>query len=488
MCAVMSRLYVGSFRNIVHPNEGIPPNRTLPTRADYGRLAFFYFDDHFWNRTADHGGGSNPQSSAEYESFTIFANCLILFQNIIPIAIFISVDVAKIFYQSYMIRVDEEMYDAETEQYALPRSWNLCDDLGQIEYVFSDKTGTLTSNDMVFRKCTINGVVYGDSYISEALVGARIKAASSAAREKDLLDQKLLDRAQEEICMRETMDSLFNTQFVSKNGMLPFVDSTLHKHVVEGLDVVNNTKDNDEAGAEVDYSDYSIPGSKIANQSTAIIEFFTLLAVCHTVLLDDPVSEDCPSPSIKYKAQSPDEAALVSAAKDVGFTFLKREDNRVTVDILGTQKVFYILHVLEFNSDRKRMSVIVRKEGDEQVVLLCKGADTVVFERLHSNNDASLLRMTEQHLETFANDGLRTLCLAYKIISDSEYIPWAKQYKEVQLLVDNREEELDRLASGIENGFSLMGATAIEDKLQEGVPESIETLAKAGIKLWVLTV
>ncbi|KAJ3170240.1 hypothetical protein HDU88_008867 [Geranomyces variabilis] len=395
-------------------------------------------------------GGPAAKSDFETPSYTAFVTfflCMIIFQAIIPIALVISVELAKLF-QSAMIHFDEDMYDPESERHATPQAWNLCDDLGQIEYIFSDKTGTLTCNMMEFRKCTINGASYGGTFVSEAAMGA-------AEREGRVVDEDEANarRAEVEKEMREGMKQLGGDRYAAEQ--LSFVDAELVQHLRD-----NNV------------------------QSRRIREFFTLLAVCHTVLVEKP---DQSNPdALEYKAQSPDEAALVAAARDVGFAFLERNDNRVTVDVMGQRRTYTILHVLEFNSDRKRMSVIIqRPEGD--MILLCKGADSIIYDRLSKDNDQDLMDVTSQHLESFANEGLRTLCLSYRPISHEQYVKWERKYRAAQALIENRDEETDAVAETIERDLILMGATAIEDKLQEGVPETIALLAKAGIKIWVLT-
>jgi phospholipid-translocating ATPase len=272
--------------------------------------------------------------------------------------------------------------------------------------------------------------------------------------------------------MRELMAASFDTKYISKEK-LTFVDHRMHRHLTEGMTQANIS------GLPTSRTNMSgRPG-----QAASIIEFFTLLAVCHTVLVDTGDSNQ-----IKYKSQSPDEEALVDAAKNNGFTFLRRIDNQVEVDIMGQTKKFTILNALEFNSDRKRMSVIVRKEDEDNVVLLCKGADSVIAQRLRSDTDQKLFETTFSHLEAFARDGLRTLCLAYRIIPKDVYEPWAKKYSEAQNLITDRDAQVDAIANLIETDLTLMGATAIEDKLQQGVPECIATLGRAGIKIWVLTV
>ncbi|KAJ3235827.1 hypothetical protein HDU81_011406 [Chytriomyces hyalinus] len=385
-----------------------------------------------------------------YAAFIAFFSCLIIFQNIVPISLYISVDVSKTV-QSLFINMDLDLYDDETGKFAGPRSWNLSDDLGQIEYIFSDKTGTLTCNMMEFRKCSINGVVYGGSYKAapELSNGQSINTKDNTMQEA----RKVM-----ETDMRNELSRLFDTKYLSEN--LSFVDTVLPRHLQEN-----------------------------GEQARKIREFFTLLAVCHTVLVEKPDGDEKPN-HIEYRAQSPDEAALVAAARDVGFAFLKRQDDFAEIDLMGASRTYKIMNILEFNSDRKRMSVII-KRPEGQLVLLVKGADSVIFERLAKTEDGdpdnTLQSATAKHLEAFANQGLRTLCLAYKIIPNYEYEAWEEKYRAAQNSVHHREKNVDAAAELIERDLTLMGATAIEDRLQDGVPETIATLSKAGIKIWVLT-
>uniref|UniRef100_A0A2N9EC35 Phospholipid-transporting ATPase n=1 Tax=Fagus sylvatica TaxID=28930 RepID=A0A2N9EC35_FAGSY len=212
------------------------------------------------------------------------------------------------------------------------------------------------------------------------------------------------------------------------------------------------------------------------------------LAICHTVL---PEGDDSPE-KVTYQAASPDEAALVTAAKNFGFFFYRRTPTMICVRESHVEKIgkiqdvsYEILNVLEFNSTRKRQSVVCRYL-DGRLVLYCKGADTVIFERLADvNND--LKRVTREHLEQFGSAGLRTLCLAYRDLSPAMYESWNEKFMQAKSSLRDREKKLDEVAELIEKDLILIGSTAIEDKLQEGVPTCIETLSRAGIKIWVLT-
>ncbi|XP_071524066.1 probable phospholipid-transporting ATPase IA [Panulirus ornatus] len=211
-------------------------------------------------------------------------------------------------------------------------------------------------------------------------------------------------------------------------------------------------------------------------------QFLTMLAVCHTVIPDRDESRG--DGSIIYHAASPDERALVEGARELGFVFETRTPEYAIVDVLGTKEKFEVLNVLEFTSARKRMSVIV-KTPQGQIKLYCKGADTVICERLGDNQQ--FRDLTVRHLEEFAGEGLRTLCYAVADISPEFYEEWKNTFYKASTALQFRERKLEDAAQLIENNLTLLGATAIEDKLQDEVPETIAALLKAGIHVWVLT-
>ncbi|XP_034652198.1 probable phospholipid-transporting ATPase IA isoform X2 [Drosophila subobscura] len=210
-----------------------------------------------------------------------------------------------------------------------------------------------------------------------------------------------------------------------------------------------------------------------------IEEFLVLLSVCHTVI---PERGD---EGIIYHAASPDERALVEGAHFFGYVFDTRTPEYVEINALGQRRRYQVLNVLEFTSARKRMSLIVRTpEG--KIKLFCKGADSVIYERL-SAHDRQYRDRTLQHLEEFASEGLRTLCLAVADIQPDVYEEWRNTYHKAATALQYRERKLEDAADLIEINLRLLGATAIEDRLQDGVPETIAALLDAGIFIWVLT-
>ncbi|EOY00260.1 Aminophospholipid ATPase isoform 2 [Theobroma cacao] len=358
---------------------------------------------------------------------------LTLYSTIIPISLYVSIEMIKFIQSTQFINKDLNMYHAETDTPALARTSNLNEELGQVEYIFSDKTGTLTRNLMEFFKCSIGGEIYG-------------------------------------------------------TGMTEIERGVAERKGIKIQEVQTSTNSIHEKGFNFDDVRLMRGAWRNEHNPDACKEFFRCLAICHTVL---PEGDESPE-KIKYQAASPDEAALVLAAKNFGFFFYRRTPTMIYVreshvERMGKiQDVSYeILNVLEFNSTRKRQSVVCRYP-DGRLVLYCKGADTVIYERLVGGGD-DLKKVTREHLEQFGSAGLRTLCLAYKDLAPDMYESWNEKFIQAKSSLRDREKKLDEVAELIEKDLVLIGATAIEDKLQEGVPNCIETLSRAGIKIWVLT-
>ncbi|KAK0474295.1 phospholipid-translocating ATPase [Armillaria luteobubalina] len=339
---------------------------------------------------------------------------------------------------------------SKTNQPTLARSWNLSDDLGQIEYIFSDKTGTLTQNTMTFRSCSIGGNIYVGDILEVPLVAT------------------LADRAASVEEPSATATELTPTPV--KTVKTHFHCEPLEKDIAAALQ--------------------SSSTSANAAHAQALNGFFLVLALCHAVL----TSIDCDTGNTEYKAQSPDEAALVRAAAEVGYVFCGRDREVLTLQTplsTGPNNVerYELLNMLEFTSAQKRMSVVVRRldDADGTLFLLTKGADNVIFERLLESEDKELREVTEMHLSEFASRGLRTLVLAYKVIDKDEHAAWSERYHEATMAIDNREALIEIVSDKLEHDLRLLGATAIKDSLQDGVPETIADLKRAGIKVWVAT-
>ncbi|CAL8308809.1 unnamed protein product [Lota lota] len=216
-----------------------------------------------------------------------------------------------------------------------------------------------------------------------------------------------------------------------------------------------------------------------AQQCPIIKEFFTALALCHTVMPEQSKE------TLVYKASSPDEEALVGAARDLGWVFHSRRRDNLTVLELGVTKEYQLLAQLEFTSQRRRMSILVR-EPEGSLKLYCKGADMVILERLQTG--CPCLESTERALESFAQTCMRTLCVAVRCVPEELWECWSKTLTDAgTMATSERDSLLETLYEDMESDLLLLGATAIEDRLQEGVPETIKILREAGLKIWMLT-
>jgi phospholipid-transporting ATPase len=312
--------------------------------------------------------------------FLTFFTFIILYNNLIPISLQVTLEMVK-FLQAMFINWDNEMYDEENDFPAVARTSTINEELGQIKYIFSDKTGTLTCNVMEFKRCTIAGISYG-------------------------------------------------------------------------------------SGNEEEFNSYELLKNLDSHQTRPVIrEFLSLLAICHTVIA-------CPSDNshdIEYQASSPDEGALVRAIQKFDIIFHSRQHDQINIKFLNETIQYKVLNVLEFNSTRKRMSIILR-DPNGKIKLYCKGADNVLLNLKNTkkndvNEDYS--DVTIEHLESFAKEGLRTLVLAYKEISEREYEEWNVFYEKAAKSITERDLKVQNAAEMIEKDLIILGGTAIEDKLQK---------------------
>uniref|UniRef100_H2YBK3 Phospholipid-transporting ATPase n=1 Tax=Ciona savignyi TaxID=51511 RepID=H2YBK3_CIOSA len=357
----------------------------------------------------------------EYMSgFLMFWSYIIILNTVVPISLFVSIEFIRVG-QSWFINFDRAMYYEKKDLPALARTTTLNEELGQIEYVFSDKTGTLTQNIMEFNKCVIGGTCYGEVYNEDGIAIVPDDSTPNA-------------------------DFSFNKD---AENSFRFFDQRLINAITSG--------------------------------DTKVHEFFKLIAICHTVMPDFS-----PEGILTYQAQSPDEGALVGAARNFGFVFKERTFNTITVSELGTDVTYEVLAILDFDNVRKRMSVIV-KDPEGNITLFCKGADSVIYERLGEATDEDIKNATTVHLDNFAGEGLRTLCLAVKRLNEESYKVWKEAHSKASMALEDREDRLSAVYEEIERDMELLGATAVEDKLQDGVPETIANLSNANIKIWVLT-
>ena len=213
-------------------------------------------------------------------------------------------------------------------------------------------------------------------------------------------------------------------------------------------------------------------------------KFLEALGLCHTVIPEPKKDPKTGQDYIVYNASSPDELALVNGARHLGFSFEDRdEDGNMVCQTRQGERRYKLLNIIEFDSARKRMSVIV-KTPENKYLIICKGADSIIEKRLRKDQVA--LKKTQRYLDGYAKVGLRTLLIASKEVPEEFYLKWEQKYRAAATSI-NKEREINKVAELIENDFELVGSTAIEDKLQEDVGRTIYDIKKAGVQLWVLT-
>ncbi|KAJ1548614.1 hypothetical protein HK405_001855 [Cladochytrium tenue] len=395
----------------------------------------------FWWSHGQNGNGQHwyleRSSSSAGDTVTTFANFVVLFNAFIPISLYVSMEILKVF-QVYLMASDIAMYDEETDTAMAAHTSALNEELGQVQFVFSDKTGTLTENRMEFKMFSVAGRNVRHYSVPESACPGSLSA--------------------EEV-------------------ILELVEARQRGH-------------------------------RLNPQLQHTFDFLEAMALCHTVVPEHVPLKDEKSKSvirasllvrpeetaITFQSSSADEVALLTGARDMFFTLKGRTPDHVFLNIMNSSQdiAYQLMETIEFTSDRKRMSVIYRYPNG-RIILLCKGADNVVLERLSNPNPRpndpgyATFQSTLKDMDDYATQGLRTLLYAYRVLDPEEYRVWSARYAEASAVVQNRAAQIAAVAEEIERGMMLLGVTAIEDRLQSEVPETIEKLRRANIRVWMLT-
>ncbi|KAF7703863.1 putative phospholipid-transporting ATPase IIB [Cucumispora dikerogammari] len=354
-----------------------------------------------------------------------------IFSNLIPISLKCTIDFSRMFFYTRSIHEDIKG--------SVVRNPNISEELGRISYLLSDKTGTLTQNIMLMRKLHLGNICYS-------------------------------------VDLNSDIRKIIRKEFIK--------DVTRNKSFSKGQ-----------------------------NLSERLLNLVNALSVCHNVT---PVIEE--DGKISFQASSPDEVAILEWCLDVGVKLIKRSRNEMIVDysnlindisiyehngisnpmlslsqpnILSKssnlnvplnkeqlEKKLEILEIFPFTSESKRMGIIVKINNEYYFYL--KGADMIMQQVIVKSD------WLNEEVDFMAREGLRTLVIAMKKLSEIEYLTFEQKMKKAKLS-PNRNVKVLEVQSSLEKDMILLGVTGVEDKLQEDVMLTLELLKNAGIKTWILT-
>lgn len=351
---------------------------------------------------------------------------LILFSTIVPISLRVNLDMGKSVY-AWFIHHDTGIPGTVVRTSTIP------EDLGRIEYLLSDKTGTLTKNEMELRKVHVGTVSYGGDAMEE--VGSYVKQAFTSPE-----------------------DGPSGALFSPSAGISSLSGATRTRREI-GL---------------------------------RVRDLVLSLALCHNVT---PTNEEDESGQLKisYQASSPDEIAIVEWTESVGLRLQHRDRKKITLQFTGDDRIVVrveVLNVFPFTSDSKRMGIIVRfirdasldKDEDGEIVFFQKGADTVMTSIVAAND------WLDEETDNMAREGLRTLVVGRKNLTAHQFSAFSAAYAEASLSLAGRDAAMSSvIKQHLEHNLELLGVTGVEDKLQPNVKPSLELLRNAGIKIWMLT-
>ena len=366
-----------------------------------------------------------PHADTDHVWYVATLRFLILFSTIVPISLRVNLDMGKSVY-AWFIHHDAGIPGTVVRTSTIP------EDLGRIEYLLSDKTGTLTRNEMELRKVHVGTVSYGGEAMEE--VGGYIRQAFTPT---------------------EGQDS--GALFTPSQGF-------------SGLSGTTRTRR--EIGLRVR-------------------DLVLALALCHNVT---PTSEEDANgqPFTTYQASSPDEIAIVQWTEHVGLKLIHRDRKSISLQFTVEERTVVrveILNLFPFTSDSKRMGIIVRfcrtrggRSDDGEIVFFQKGADTVMSSIVAAND------WLDEETANMAREGLRTLVIGRRNLSAQQYSAFASAYSEASMSLNGRDAAMARVVkTHLEHDLELLGVTGVEDKLQPHVKPSLELLRNAGVKIWMLT-
>ena len=366
--------------------------------------------------------------------FIIFFRFIVLFCAIIPIALKVNLDVSKTWF-SLVISRDERIPETIARNSTIP------EELGRISYIFSDKTGTLTKNEMIFKKISMETESFGEDSFND------LKEILSD--ECQVSDAPLLD--------------VFNNQ-----NQLNEMSNTETNSILSSSNDINT-----------EITSESVQTRKIAKKmrrgrNKIIRDTITAMVLCNNVTPTET----------GYQASSPDEVALVKFADTLNMRLFHRTDKEIKMkDSADNIEEFEVLANFPFSSDTKRMGIILKNKKHGHIIYYLKGAENVMMKFVKKE----YIGYIKENAENLATKGLRTLVLTQKIIPKEDFEVWNREYQDAISSMENRKEKIAQTVSKLENNMDFLCVTGVEDLLQDDVANTIDNLRNAGMKVWMLT-
>jgi len=359
-----------------------------------------------------------------------FIKYIILFCAIIPISLRVNLDVSKTYF-SVIINRDKDIPGTIARNSTIP------EELGRISYVFSDKTGTLTKNEMIFKIIAMETEIFAEDKF-EDLKGIVLDEC------KDY-DAPLLDLVKSESSGSEEIES--STISISSSQSTEVKKKKrIHRH-----------------------------------RSKLIRDTITAMCLCNNVT---PVADDNDPNKMTYQASSPDEVALVKFAVTLNMRLVGRTDKEIKLtDAADNTEEFEVLANFPFSSDTKRMGIILKNKKHGHIIYYLKGAENVMMRFVKDE----YVNYIAENAENLATKGLRTLVLSQKLIPQDYFDKWNKEYEEAKTSMEDRQQKIADVVSKLENNMDFLCVTGVEDLLQDDVATTIDNLRNAGMKVWMLT-
>ena len=522
------------------------------------------------------------ERSSNTESFIVFFTYFLLLNTFIPISLVVSLEIIKMM-QGIIIAWDVMLYSKFRHTFCKAKTISIIEELGNINFLFSDKTGTLTKNQLQFKYCIIDDKFYeyerlgkkrkekhhnhsrkrsylksmntfeihnskkvGNLSESNRNINLQLKRSkhisdenivkknrdkliiashdnsssknSNKNKEKEKVilhrQKSFFSRTKSKVMSKFSNSGQYNNssnsnrihnQNMKNTNTITGSSYTSYLNKIDKKDpnsnvIIFETK-NEENEFSSNYNEITKIGEgyflnpninkylkEIKNENTNqlnnnfyyINEFWTALALTNECMVKYDKDE------IKYMCTSPDDLELIKTAKSQGYKLIETTVDTKTIKIDDKKHKYQVLRVLGFSSERKRMSIIVKNENG--IRLYIKGADCEISKRLSKRSlKNENYEIISKGLIEFSKRGLRTLMVAFRKINENDYKSWLKQLHKNELNMKNKQRLIERLYDIIEKNLTLLGGTAVEDKLQDNVPETIKELRAARIKIWVLT-